>query len=590
MHKNYISKIINENKLLSFCLMCLTLLCSIAETLGLGMLMPLMELIVDSSPSTDGWLQHFTPIISQLFPEKYLMVSLCGIIALFFLLKNILIVVNSGYTSYFVYRLRKHWQALVMKKYMYSKYSYFYYQKQGVLLNNLVIEPARGAKALQLLVEYLSKIILSISLYALMLIANWKITLVITFLGGLLFLLINKLTQSYSNKVGERKIQLSQDITDMGSESVSAIRQVKTFSIYTKIYDGFQLLLDDLLFLMVKFTVIKNLPKPIIESIFVIGVAITIICIQLFEGHSIADNFPLIILFAVVCQRFIPLLSYLISQRMTMLTFLPSLKLVHQLCETQIEVEDLDSGEKIDSIQSDIVLKQIDFAYNDESALFSRLNLTIPKGKITAIVGPSGSGKSTLVDILFGFQKIENGTILINNKNFDDISLDSWRKIIGYVSQDTFLFNNTIRENILIGKPDASDEELYEAVNNANAAAFIEDLPKGLDTIVGDRGIVLSGGQRQRIAIARAIIRNPQLFIFDEATSSLDTVSERHIQKAIDDLGARRKKTIIIISHRLTTVKNADIIYVIDNGKVIERDSFENLMKKRGNFYRMNIT
>jgi len=202
-------------------------------------------------------------------------------------------------------------------------------------------------------------------------------------------------------------------------------------------------------------------------------------------------------------------------------------------------------------------------------------------------VGKSGCGKSSLVDLLCGLYKGYKGKIIIGDTELRKLSLSSWRKTIGFVSQDTFLFNESVRENILLGKHDASEEEIKAAARMAYSHEFIENLSKGYDTVLGDRGQKLSGGQRQRITVARALIRSPELLIFDEATSALDSESERLIQQSIEDLS--ECKTIIIISHRISTVKNADVIYVMDKGCIIESGTYEELMEKRGLFQSMAL-
>jgi len=330
------------------------------------------------------------------------------------------------------------------------------------------------------------------------------------------------------------------------------------------------------------------MPKPVIESIVIIGIVGFMLYVNFYYSVNINQILPILVLFVIVCQRFIPVIAALVSEGMSIMTFLPSLDLVYRLGETEIEKENLESGRKIEELPGDIVFKDVTFSYKNNKTIFDQFNFIIPKGEIVAFVGESGSGKTTIVDILFGLQKIQGGNIRIGGIDFSEIELNSWRNLIGYVSQDTFLFNATIKENILVGNPSASKKEIRQAIDDANASLFINDFENGYDTVVGDRGSRLSGGQRQRIAIARAIIRNPEVYIFDEATSSLDTLSEKNIQNAIDKLTSTRKKTVILISHRIATVKNADIIYVIDKGKIVESGSYDELKNYRGAFYKMN--
>jgi ABC-type multidrug transport system fused ATPase/permease subunit len=207
----------------------------------------------------------------------------------------------------------------------------------------------------------------------------------------------------------------------------------------------------------------------------------------------------------------------------------------------------------------------------------------INKGETIAIVGPSGAGKSTLMDLLVRLYDPTHGNIKVDKIGLKDIKIDTWRNKIGYVSQDPFIFHATIDENISFAENKYSEEEIIAAARNANAHEFICEFPDGYQTVVGDKGMKLSGGQKQRITIARAIIRKPELIIFDEATSSLDTISENLVQKAIDEIS--KKYTVIIIAHRLSTIQNADRIIVLDNKRIAEEGKHSELLSFKGVYW-----
>ena len=236
------------------------------------------------------------------------------------------------------------------------------------------------------------------------------------------------------------------------------------------------------------------------------------------------------------------------------------------------------------SFEDKIVLEDINFKYEHENVL-KHFSLEIPKGKTVALVGQSGSGKSTIANLLTRFYDVNEGKVLIDGTNIKDISLESLRNLMGLVTQDSILFNDTIKGNIALGKPDATDEEIIEALKIANAFEFVKDLPEGIYTNVGDGGNKLSGGQKQRLSIARAVLKNPPIMILDEATSALDTESERLVQIALENM--MQNRTSIVIAHRLSTIQKADVIVVMHKGKIVEQGNHEELLAKNGTYSKL---
>jgi len=237
------------------------------------------------------------------------------------------------------------------------------------------------------------------------------------------------------------------------------------------------------------------------------------------------------------------------------------------------------------SEEAEIKFDNVSFDYDVRRTIIKNISFNVPNGKKVAIVGPTGAGKSTISRLLFRFYEPKEGDIYINDININTISQDSLRKVIGVVPQDTVLFNDTIYYNIAYGNTQATREEVTDAAKNADIHNFISILPDGYETLVGERGLKLSGGEKQRVAIARAILKNPKIFFFDEATSSLDSSTEKEIQKNLENIS--RNKTTLIIAHRLSTAANADTIIVLDNGIIIEQDTHVNLLLKKGKYFEM---
>ena len=251
--------------------------------------------------------------------------------------------------------------------------------------------------------------------------------------------------------------------------------------------------------------------------------------------------------------------------------------------EAQPEIVDQPGAGPLPNPEGDIVFHDVSFEYTGEEEVLHHISLTIPRGQSVALVGPSGGGKSTVCSLIPRFYDVSAGMITIGGTDIRTVSLQSLRQNIGIVQQDVYLFSGTIRENISYGKPDATDEEIRRAASLADLEEFIESLPDGYDTYVGERGTRLSGGQKQRISIARIFLRDPKILILDEATSALDNESERYIQKSLDRLSKGR--TTITIAHRLSTIRGADQIYVIEDGKVSEHGTHEELTGKADGIY-----
>lgn len=249
------------------------------------------------------------------------------------------------------------------------------------------------------------------------------------------------------------------------------------------------------------------------------------------------------------------------------------------------DIEDNHGKAKVKSVRGEFEFKDLSFAYDEKTPVLKGLNLHVKQGETIALVGESGAGKSTILNLVIGFNKADSGQLLVDGRDITTINLHSYRKHLAVVPQTSILFSGTIRENITYGMNHVSEEKLNEIIEAANLKEFVDGLPDGLDTQVGEHGGRLSGGQRQRLSIARALIRDPKIIVLDEATSALDSISEAEIQKAIENL--TKGRTTFVVAHRLSTIKGADRIAVISGGRCTEIGTYEELMEKKGEFYEM---
>jgi len=267
---------------------------------------------------------------------------------------------------------------------------------------------------------------------------------------------------------------------------------------------------------------------------------------------------------------------------MQIMNFLPNLEVTHELLEDKTYSRLINGTREFSGLQSGIELRNVSYTHKSKGAItVSDISLSVAKNKTTAIVGPSGAGKSTLIDLFLRLYDVDSGAILIDGMDIKEYDISSFLGKVGFVGQETFIYNASLKDNIAFGT-DYDMDQITEAAQLANADGFIQQLAQGYDTIVGDRGIRLSGGERQRIAIARAMIRKPKILVLDEATSSLDNISEGIVQEAIDRIS--ESCTTLVVAHRLSTIRNADVIYVIDGGRIVESGTHEQLVSGKGKY------
>jgi len=308
-------------------------------------------------------------------------------------------------------------------------------------------------------------------------------------------------------------------------------------------------------------------------------IAVGVTMIMIFAGQGVVDGSlslgDLVLVNTLMLQLFIPLGFLGIVYRQLKYS-LADMDLLFKLLEREPEIKDKDDAKALSITDGRVVFDKVNFSYNNDRQILYDVSFEIPAGKKIAIVGPSGSGKSTLARLLFRFYDIQSGSIKIDNQDIREVSQNSVRQSIGIVPQDTVLFNDTVYYNIQYANNDASREQVIEAASLASIHEFIESLPQGYETLVGERGLKLSGGEKQRVAIARVILKNPKILVFDEATSSLDSHSEQSILKALKEVAQHH--TALVIAHRLSTIIDADQIYVLRNGRIVEQGTHIELL------------
>jgi len=375
------------------------------------------------------------------------------------------------------------------------------------------------------------------------------------------------------------------DITSILQETISGVKIVKAFG--KEEYENKKFLAETKNFfrLMLKITRIRNASSPITEFLsIVVGVVIIYYGGELvLEQKTLKAAEFLGFLFAIF--QMMPPIKELSSVVNRIQESSAAGDRVFEIIDTDPVIFDIENPKLINSFNDTIEFRNVSFHYDDSPELIlDNVNFKVKRGEIIALVGPSGGGKTTLVDLIPRFHDPTDGSILIDGVDIKEIKIENLRNMMGIVTQETFLFNESIKKNIAYGLGNYPEDKIFEASKTANAHNFICELPEGYETIIGERGVKISGGQRQRISIARALLKNPPIMIFDEATSALDNESELLVQEAIDRMMVNR--TTFVIAHRLSTIRNASRIIVIDSGKIVQMGKHEELIEDVNGLYK----
>jgi len=510
------------------------------------------------------------------------LIFVIGLIVVMFLLKNI-----SGYmANYFLVFLRngviRDIRNAVYKKTVELPLSYFSEQKKGDIMarvtNDVSTLQYSFLPVLELIVREPLTIIFTITA---MLIISVKLTLFVFIFIPLTGIIISRIGKSLKRK--SDRVQKEQGvILSTLEETLTGLRIVKGFNAEDKFYNRFDESTTRFYHFSNKLLNRQNLASPASEFL-----GILVISVLLWYGGNLVlngtgganlDGAKFLIYMGLAYNILTPAKAisrglYNIRQGSA------AAERIQEILDTENQLKDKENAITISGLNSEIDFKNVSFKYETDYVL-ENFSITIPKGKTVALVGQSGSGKSTIANLVTRFYHVNEGKILIDGVDIRDASTSSLRQQLGIVTQDAILFNDSIRNNLLLGDETASEETIIEALKVANAWEFVKDLPKGIDTNIGDSGNKLSGGQKQRLSIARAVLKNPPIMILDEATSALDTESERLVQDALDNM--MKNRTSIVIAHRLSTIQNADTILVLQKGKIAEQGTHPQLLAKNG--------
>ncbi|MFZ1518472.1 MAG: ABC transporter ATP-binding protein [Ignavibacteriaceae bacterium] len=513
------------------------------------------------------------------------LIKICVLILIAFLLKNLFGYVQGYFMAYVEYASMKDLRDDAYKHLHKLPIGYFKSERVGNLISRFtndvnIIQLSISTTFSNLIKEPLTIIVfLSISISI-----SWQLSLFAFVIVPFASLIIAWI----GNKLKKQTIILQTklaDITSILQETISGVKIVKAFGMERFENQRFMTETKNYFKLVLKTVRTRNLSSPITEILSVIiGVVIIYYggILVLVDGTLNASQF-LGFLFAIF--QMMPPIKELGSVNNRIQEASAAADRIFDIMNIEPHIKNIPDAIDLKEFNYSIVFKDVSFTYDDsEITVLDNINFSVKRGEIIALVGPSGGGKSTLADLIPRFYDPTNGSIVIDGKNIKEVTIESLRAKMGIVTQETFLFNTTIAENIAYGLVDFPIDKIIEAAKTANAHNFISEMPQGYNTIIGERGVKLSGGQRQRLTIARALLKNPEIMIFDEATSALDNESEILVQEAIERLMLNR--TTFVIAHRLSTIRNATNILVIDRGRIIQQGTHDKLIADEKGLYK----
>lgn len=560
----------------------LGVLSSLAEGIGISLFIPFLHSLDKTSYnlSTGHWL---VDSLSQLFQNvppdhRLLIISICIFGSV--LLRTSLAYSNDVLFNWLDARISHRIRSRIFEQLLAVGYRFLERSQSGRLLNVVSNESWNTSEALSVLVKMIITTCTLAVYITLLLLISWKLTLVVA-ASMLLISLIVKLFTRRVERLGKIETRTNASLAIRMLEGVEGMKVIRAFGRESYEQGRFDQISDRVSKVLMKIKIIAGAVQPVYE---ILGVALLVSI--LFVTLQNPENLPAFLVFIFVLYRLQPKVMALDGARVELNSLAAAVEEVRSLLDHTNKPYILSGKIPFQRLRQGINLDRVTFRYNpSEEPALQDVSIRIPANKTTALVGPSGAGKSTLISLLLRLYDVTEGEIYIDDHPLRALDLASWRNRIALVTQDVYIFNSTVRSNIAYGRLDATEDEILASAKQADAHEFISQLPQGYDTRVGDRGVRLSGGQRQRISLARAIVRNPEILVLDEATNAVDSISEHLIQDALDTL--RENRTLIVIAHRLSTIEQADHIIVLEEGRVREQGDTPHLLKLDGLFARL---
>ena len=562
----------------------LTVAAGLSQGFGLAMFVPLLKML-EGSP--DELASPFS-VISDVFSAIGLPFTLTFVLLVIVILSTLGLALvfaqRSLLLGYSWPRFIRETNARLIEGILEASWKHISGLATGEITNQMIVEVGRAGRALTHLLTGVAATLQIIIFMALSLTLSWKL-LALSFAIGILALSMIRPLQKKSYIYGNQLTQTQGNFAFHAVDYLSNFKFIKASGSEKKVADVINGLQSDFTSVLkirqVNFAAAHFFIQvfPVITIALIIGIAHQVLALET----------TIILVFLLFLARMAPLMTQAQQAYQAFIMELPAIELIDSvIADHEAHKEEAASQRVMFSGMGDAIrFDRVSFRYPGSSnPALEPFDLSIKRGQMVALVGRSGAGKSTLVDLLCGLRNPTEGRILIDGHALSQLNLHSWRQKIGYVTQDVTIFNCTLRDNLVFSHPEAKEEDVRHALHLAYLDEFVDSLPDGMDTVMGEGGVRLSGGQKQRLALARALVGNPELLLLDEATSALDNESERIVQKAIDSIAS--EFTIVVVAHRLSTVRRADQICVMEEGRIIEKGTYKELQDKGGRFARLH--
>lgn len=556
-------------------------------------IVPFLKILFDTMDESDdaeigsGWIADLNAVFESFIEDRGAsdaLLAFCLVIVSLFLLRNIFRYLAMHQMAFLRNAAVRDLRREIYHKLLRLPMAFYTDERKGQIMARFTNDVSEVEWSVMGALEALFRQPVLIVIYLITLIGiSWQLTLFVLLILPISGFIIGRIGKSLKRTAKKGQKELGEVVTSL-EETTGGIRIVKGFTAEQRFGERFDRVNHNHFRLMVRLFRKQYLSSPISEVLS----ALTIALILWFGGNLVLEgrvlNGEFFILYIVIFSQMISPARALSESFVRVQRGISAGERIGEILTEDEQIHQRDNASPVDGFKDEIQFKDVSFSYGDEPVL-KNINLTVKRGESIALVGPSGGGKSTLVDLLPRFYDVQSGTILLDGKDIKDYEVYALRDLFGIVSQQSILFNDSVRNNLLLGNAEANEKQLIDALHSANAHGFVVSQAEGLDANVGEGGNKLSGGQKQRLSIARAIVKDPPIMILDEATSALDTESERLVQNALEKLMEGR--TSFVIAHRLSTVQFVDRIIVIDQGEIIEQGTHDQLMEAGGMYKRL---